>query len=151
MADKTYPGLPEAVEQSLRRGGPALLSNPQRLLAFLADAMHPESMELRVLLRCCDDEMLAPFARADQMSTSELQMAGSRMQAYLTDECMVDARSAATVAMDWSTAPPNAARGVKAQVMHISEREIADRTDLQHPGPPVPQPGKRRQSLRRVR
>ena len=98
MADKTYPGLPEAVEQSLRRGGPALLSNPQRLLAFLADAMHPESMELRVLLRCCDDEMLAPFARADQMSTSELQMAGSRMQAYLTDECMVDARSAATVA-----------------------------------------------------
>ena len=91
--------LGEATALALRQGGPEVLASPRRFLARVADAADPESDEMRVLVRLCAPELLAPFRGAVSAGGLEaLRDAEDAACTYLKDECRVEPGTAAAVA-----------------------------------------------------
>ena len=96
MADE-YKSLAEATAFALVRGGTAVMDNPQKLLSYLADTMDPDSMEMRVLMRCCDEQLVEPYRQALGNGLDALRGAEARARDHLINECMIEPRTAARV------------------------------------------------------
>lgn len=98
MADE-FKSLADSVVFALMRGGTAILDHPQQLLSYLADTMDPDGMEMRVLMRCCDDQLIEPYRKALGNGSEALSTAESRARDHLINECMIEPRTAAAVSM----------------------------------------------------
>ncbi len=90
--------LAQTVTLLLCERGTEGLADCQVVLAYAMDHMDPERTELRVLLRNCDAQLLAPYVQATEMPVPDLSVASRCAVVYLTDECMVDEGVARLVA-----------------------------------------------------
>ena len=83
--------------------GEDLLSFPNRFLSYVADIADPESREVRVLMSCCDDNLLRPYVAAipdakEQHEFAPLAGAAKAARRYLHDDCIIDDEAARDVA-----------------------------------------------------
>lgn len=83
--------------------GEDLLSFPNRFLSYVADIADPESREVRVLMSCCDDNLLRPYVAAipdakEQHGFAPLAGAAKAARRYLHDDCIIDDEAARDVA-----------------------------------------------------
>ena len=90
--------LAAAVCLSLWGEGINLLNRPEVLKSYLMDYMNPDSPELRVLIRNCDESLLAPYAACMGGGVGELRFAAGRVRAHLVSECMINPPTASLVA-----------------------------------------------------
>ena len=92
-----YLTLAETAEKSLSKCGADVLAQPRTFLGFLMDYMDPDSVELCVLERNCDEDLLRPYRDA-VVGTSDLGTAAARAEDYLTRRCRIGAQDAELVA-----------------------------------------------------
>ena len=90
--------LAQTVTLLLCERGAEGLADCRMILSYAMDYMDKDAVGLRVLVRNCDDQLLAPYAQAAKSSDPDLSVASRRAIAYLTNECMVDEAAARLVA-----------------------------------------------------
>ena len=90
--------LGDAVCLALTQEGVGLLEHPKGLKGYLADFMDLDSAEYRVLLRCCDKELLLPYATCAGGGTGALQIAATKAQVYLESLCVIESVTARAIA-----------------------------------------------------
>ena len=98
MMTCAYLTLAEAMLDALNASGQKVLSQPKTLLGYLMDCMDPDSDDLRVLERTCDESLLKPFVEQVATEDPDVALAAMQARAYLVDACVVDGRAATFVA-----------------------------------------------------
>ena len=96
MADQ-YKSLADAVVFALTRGGENIMNNPNQLLSYLADVMDPDCVEMRVLMRLCNNDLLDPYRQSLGKGIDALRGAEARARDYLVSECMIEPNTAARI------------------------------------------------------
>ncbi len=93
--------LRECVHAVLRMGGVELLEQPPRFLGMVMDLADTESVEMRVLERGCDAELLGPYAEAAREgTTAALDTAMARVSRLLTEDRLIQPEVAQSVARE---------------------------------------------------
>lgn len=81
----------ETVYRTLATAGVGVLSDPKRFLSYVMDLCDESSVELSVLIRNCDEEVLGPYLKAaDESSGESLEMASTRALYVLVDKRSID-------------------------------------------------------------
>ena len=103
MQDEYWP-LAEAVALALVHGGAGVMDSPNRLLAYIADLIDPESNEMRVLmlLRLCNSTLLGCYRDAFGGGSGALSEAEARARDYLENECVIEPRVATAISQAFS-------------------------------------------------
>lgn len=96
MADR-YKSLVDAVVFALTRGGEDIMDNPSQFLSYLADVMDPDCVEMRVLMRLCNNELIDPYRQSLGKGIDALRGAEARARDYLVSECMIEPNTAARI------------------------------------------------------
>lgn len=96
MADR-YKSLADAVVFALARGGEDIMDNPSQFLSYLADVMDPDCVEMRVLMRLCNNELIDPYRQSLGKGIDALRGAEARARDYLVSECMIEPNTAARI------------------------------------------------------
>ena len=91
--------LRSATKCAFEEKGDELLRRPEELRSYLMDLSDPDGVEVRVLMRCCDEGMLASLAGLGATEDGEdVKVAEARMATYLRDVYVVDVSAAKLVA-----------------------------------------------------
>ncbi len=98
MAERKYESLAEAVCSALQIRGERVLRHPKVLLGHILDFMDPDSVDLHVLERTCDEGLLRPFIKQLDIQDADLDVAAMQARLYLSDVCVVDEGAAMHVA-----------------------------------------------------
>lgn len=98
MANNETLALAEAVRLTLAYCGAEVFGDPQRFMAYLDEMTNDRSDEMRVLRNNCTAELLAPFKRADVMTSVDLKRAAGAVEEYLVEECLINATTSRIIA-----------------------------------------------------
>lgn len=95
MNEIAKPDLPEAIARVLVHQGINLLNSPNQFLSVLMDACDNDSVDMIILSRNCDRELLAPFKTACEKRTPDaLNQASVAVYQLLTEDRRIDAYDA---------------------------------------------------------
>ena len=93
--------LRSAVKNTMLENGVRVLGTPRTLVGILADALLPESVELGVLLKQCDEQWLSIYAEAAEKGTPEaLTSAAERAGLLLAGQRAIAPQVAETVSTE---------------------------------------------------
>ena len=98
MSNNEILAFAEAVRLTLAYCGAEVFDDPQKFVAYLYDMTDDRSEEMRVLKNNCTAELLAPFRRADTMTSVDLKRAAATAQGYLAQECLINADTSRSIA-----------------------------------------------------
>ena len=98
MANNEILAFAEAVRLTLAYCGAEVFDDPQKFIAYLYDMTDDRSEEMRVLKNNCTAELLAPFRRADSMTSADLRRASVAVQDYLAKECLINVETSRNIA-----------------------------------------------------
>lgn len=77
----------DALNVAIRQNGLRVLRSPNEIRGYLLDLCDPSSIDVVVLVRNCDDELLKPFADAVETGDANaIELARSRAERLLVDE-----------------------------------------------------------------
>ena len=95
MCSSGFQDLRSAARYAFAEAGAELLQRPKELTSFLIDLIDLDGVEMRVLMRSCDEELLAPLAELGADADSDAVAAiRERVAAYLRTIRVVDAKAA---------------------------------------------------------
>lgn len=98
-AERLEGGLAEAVRKALDDLGVEVLGKPDVFRSYILDFADADSREVRVLERCCDDKLTAPYAEFAAGKIDAREAAG-RAEFYLVNEYVVSEETAKSVSQE---------------------------------------------------